>query len=403
MKIDRVEVFVTELPERIRRRLSTGTRDSGGPGEILGKPLLVKIHANGAVGYGAVRPITPGHFLPDTVHSVFVAVRDFIGPMLIGRSVADIEMIWRACDLVLPENVNARAAVDVALHDLLGKLLGVPVHVLLGGRAQDRIPLEGSVSLSSDGHEAVDECRRLYEMYGLRNFSLKAGGPGGWKGDVANVATLRKAFGDDVTLGLDPNMAWTTGDAIRALHAMREYDVAYIEQPVERSDLAGLARVRANAGGVSIIADESIHGLHDVLKIIEMDAADALCVKLYKLGGYRAAMKLTVLAEAANLQVDVGGRRSCRASRRHQSRTTTPLSPHRSCCRGEFLYGVGGVKIDPLVPETDFVIDNGYVMVPTGPVSELLSMRARFAPTRSCTPRLNSNRYSAATSPWPGE
>lgn len=368
MKIDRVEVFVTELPERIRRRLSTGTRDSGGPGEILGKPLLVKVHANGAVGYGAVRPITPGHFLPDTVHSVFVAVRDFIGPMLIGRSVADIEMIWRACDLVLPENVNARAAVDVALHDLLGKLLGVPVHVLLGGRAQDRIPLEGSVSLSSDGHEAVDECRRLYEMYGLRNFSLKAGGPGGWKGDVANVATLRKAFGDDVTLGLDPNMAWTTGDAIRALHAMREYDVAYIEQPVERSDLAGLARVRANAGGVSIIADESIHGLHDVLKIIEMDAADALCVKLYKLGGYRAAMKLTVLAEAANLQVNVGGtaimsRIEAASIAHYYAAVPAPLM----LPGGEFLYGVGGVKIDPLVPETDFVIDNGYVMVPTGP------------------------------------
>jgi len=368
MKIERVEVFVTELPEKIRRVMSTGVRDSGGPGEIIGKPLLVKVHAGGAVGYGAVRPVTPGHVLPDTVQSVFTGVRDFIGPLLIGRNVSDIESFWQRCDLVLPGNVNARAAVDVALHDLLGKLLGVPVHVLLGGRAQDRVPLEGSVSLSSDGHEARDECQRLYETYGLRNFSLKAGGPGGWRSDVANVEALRKGFGSGITLGLDPNMAWTTGDAIRALHAMRDYEIAYLEQPVERHDLAGMARVRANAGGVSIIADESIHGLHDALTIAQMNAADALCIKLYKFGGYRLAMKLTALAEAANMQVNVGGtaimsRIEAASIAHYYAAVPSPLM----LPGGEFLYGVGGVKVDPLVPETDFAVKDGHVTVSTGP------------------------------------
>lgn len=85
--IDRIEVFVTELPTRIQRTFSSGSYDTGAPQDLLGKPVLVAIHSGGAVGYGQIRPISPGHFVADTVHSVVAAITEIYGPLLLGLMV----------------------------------------------------------------------------------------------------------------------------------------------------------------------------------------------------------------------------------------------------------------------------------------------------------------------------
>ena len=91
MAIDRIEVCVTDLPIRLQRELSSGPYDTGASGTLLGKPVLVKIHADGVTGYGQIRPISPGHFIPDTVHSMVGAIKDVYGPKLIGTDVLDFE------------------------------------------------------------------------------------------------------------------------------------------------------------------------------------------------------------------------------------------------------------------------------------------------------------------------
>ena len=91
--IDRIEVFVTELPVRLQRTFSSGSYDTGPPKELLGKPVFVKIYADGVVGCAQIRPISPGHFVADTVHSMVAAITDIYGPGLIGRDIFDIEAI----------------------------------------------------------------------------------------------------------------------------------------------------------------------------------------------------------------------------------------------------------------------------------------------------------------------
>lgn len=79
LPIDRIEVLVTDLTVRVQREISSGAYDTGVTGTLIGKPVLVKIHADGVTGYGQIRPISPGHFIPDTVHSVVAAITEVYG------------------------------------------------------------------------------------------------------------------------------------------------------------------------------------------------------------------------------------------------------------------------------------------------------------------------------------
>jgi FAD binding domain/Mandelate racemase / muconate lactonizing enzyme, N-terminal domain len=114
--IDRIEIFITELPTRLRRTFSSGSYDTGAPRDLLGKPVLVKIYADGTVGCAQIRPISPGHFVADTVHSVVAAIADIYGPNLLGRDIADLESIWEMFDARLAGNPAARAVLDNALY-----------------------------------------------------------------------------------------------------------------------------------------------------------------------------------------------------------------------------------------------------------------------------------------------
>jgi L-alanine-DL-glutamate epimerase-like enolase superfamily enzyme len=368
MRIDRIEIFITNLPARYMRRTAGSSSDTGASGDLMGKPILVKVYADGVVGYGQVRPTGRNHFLADTSLSVVATIRDYYGPRLIGADLEDIELLWSDFDRILPRNGAARAVLDYAMHDALGKKLGVPVHTLLGGRAQPVIPLEWSVSLADSHAELIADCRKAIDEFAIHSLSLKAGGPDGWRADVETVAAVRKAVGPDIELGLDANMGWTVPEAIRALTEMLKYDITYVEQPIPAHDLAGLALVRAAVGGVAIIADEGVHDGHDVVAIAAANAADAVCLKLVKVGGIRAARKITAVAEAVNLKVNLGG--TCVMSQLEAAAIAHYYAsvPKASMLPGgEFIFGLGGVLQDPLVPETDFVIGRGEVAVPMSP------------------------------------
>ena len=110
MAIERIEVFVTELPARLQRTFSSGSWDTGPAGQILGKPVLVKIHADGITGVGQIRSISPGHFLPDTPQSMVAAITEVFGPLMIGRELTEIETINEVLTSRLAGNSAARSA-----------------------------------------------------------------------------------------------------------------------------------------------------------------------------------------------------------------------------------------------------------------------------------------------------
>jgi muconate cycloisomerase len=273
--IERIEVFVTELTVRVQRTVSSGAYDSGPRERELGKPVLVKIYADGIIGYGQIRPISPGHFVADTTQAAVAAISEVYGPALIGKQLFDIEAINEALDKRLHGNPAARAALDIALYDAMGKALGIPVYKLLGGGCQLRIPLEWSVGMAEDPAVMVAEARRAVEEFGIRVLCLKAADRRGWRQDVANFEAVRRALGDEVAIGVDPNTGWTVADTIRAVDALRDLGLSYIEQPIERRDLRGLAEIRRAARGIPLMADEGLFTLQDAFALAQAGAVDA--------------------------------------------------------------------------------------------------------------------------------
>jgi L-alanine-DL-glutamate epimerase-like enolase superfamily enzyme len=366
--IDRIDVFVTDLPVRLQRTFSSGRYDTGPSREQLGKPVLVRLSADGVVGHGHIRPISPGHFVPDTTHSVVAAITELYAPVLLGRSIFDIESIHAALDRRLPGNPAARAAVDLALHDAVGHALQTPVYNLLGGLCQSSNPLEWSVSLAVDVNTMIEESRRAVETFGMRVLCIKAADHRGWRQDVRNFEAVRRAVGPDVVIGIDPNTGWTLPDALQAVHALRPFDVGYIEQPIARRDLPGLAEIRRIAQGVPVMADESLFTLDDALSLVQARAVDAFCIKLYKVGGFTAARKIAAVAEAGNVLLNCGGlavQSQLEAAAAAHFYASTPA--HRMMGAGEFVFGLNTTAPDPIVADCGFVVRNGCVDVPTAP------------------------------------
>ena len=157
-------------------------------------------------------------------------------------------------------------------------------------------------------------------------------------------------------------------NAAAHLRALQDQRVDYLEQPVKRSDLRGMAAIKRAATGVPLMADEACGSIHDAHALVAADAADVFCIKLYKHGGITPARKIAAIAEAANLKINCGGLavfsqlEAAAGAHFYASRPTEHVMP-----AGEFIFGLGVIGPDPIVPETDFVVEDGHVQPPRGP------------------------------------
>jgi len=368
MRIERIEIRVTDLKTRLERQRSTGPYDTGAPGALLGKPVLVTIFAEGVVGGGQIRPLAPHHAMPDTYATMISMIKEVCGPRLIGQRIFDVESIHGLFDNLAPANYMARAALDAALYDAVGRAVNQPVYNLIGGLAQPRIPLEWSISMASDPKKMVDDAERALHEFGIRVLCIKSGHPGGWRQDAVHFRLIREAVGEGVVIGMDPNTGWTVSETLQALQALRDHRVDYLEQPVKRTDLAGMAAIRRAATGVPLMADEACQSIQDAQAIIAAEAADVLCIKLYKHGGITPARKIAAVAEAANVKINCGGLavlsqlEAAAGAHFYASRPSEHVMP-----AGEFIFGLGVIGQDPLVPETSLVVKEGHVAPPGGP------------------------------------
>ncbi len=299
MKVTDVEVFLVGLPTRRPHRWA-GLR---GP---IGRYVVVRVRTDeGVEGWGET-PCLPdwggayGRHYGETPQSVRHVIRDLLLPVLHEHHPFDIPRIHAAMDQVVKGHPYAKAAVDIALHDLKGRALGVPVYDLLGGRVREWVPVGHSLGLM-DVEQAAEEAAQAVRE-GIRHIKVK-GGPDPRR-DVAAVAAVRRAVGEDVEIRLDANQAYTVPVAVRTLRAMEGFGLAIAEQPAEGVDeLAAIAR----AVTVPLMADESAWTMRDVLHLREAGAARYVSLYVTKPGGLYRARQMAAILEAAGLEADVGG------------------------------------------------------------------------------------------------
>jgi L-alanine-DL-glutamate epimerase-like enolase superfamily enzyme len=227
------------------------------------------------------------------------------GPLtdvLLGRSAEDLHDLLVETSRAVVGNHGAKAAIDVALHDLAARQLQVSLPRFLG-TSRHRVPTDVTISAGDAERLGEDASKRVAE--GFTVLKLKVGTDAFT--DVNRVRSVRAAVGDDVTIRLDANQGWTPKQAINVIRALEDaaVDVEFVEQPVAAEDLDGLATVTA-AVDTPVMADESCFGLRDLHAIIERRAADLVNIKLAKCGGLRAARAMLELASAHGVGCIVG-------------------------------------------------------------------------------------------------
>ena len=195
----------------------------------------------------------------------------------------------------------AIAGVEMALLDLKGKALGVPVAELLGGYSREQVPVIGYLFI--DEPEANAQKAADFVAAGHTELKLKVGRDLGQ--DYDSIAAIRDRVGSDVKLRIDANMNWSVPAAIKWIRALERFDLQFVEQPVPDFDIAGLAQVRRSVS-VPIAADESCTSLRSALELIKADACDIFVVYPSEAGGLTRALQIAALATAAGKWCAIG-------------------------------------------------------------------------------------------------
>jgi L-alanine-DL-glutamate epimerase-like enolase superfamily enzyme len=231
------------------------------------------------------------------------AVAEVFRDRLVGRDPDDLNALLTEVRDAVPGNANAKAAVDVALHDLAARRLGVPLVRLLGGTAL-AVPTDVTVSAGTPDELAASARARLTDGFGVLKLKV---GTGDSTADVERVRAVRAAVGPKPRVRLDANQGWTPKTAVRAIRTIEDagLDVELVEQPVPAADLEGLAFVTARVD-TPVLADESVFSVGDLVEVIRRRAADMVNVKLAKCGGLAPGRTLLELAVAAGMGTMVG-------------------------------------------------------------------------------------------------
>lgn len=294
MKITEVRLAKISVPLRVPFKTALRTVNSV-------EDVIVEIRTDvGALGYGEAPPT--GVITGDTTGAIIGAINDHIAKNIIGMEIDNLEDVLQKIQKSIVHNSSAKAAVDMAVWDLYGQLYKIPVYKLLGG-ARKQIVTDITISVNEPeqmAHDAIDAIKRGYDC-----LKVKVGANP--ELDVARLAAVRKAVGDDVLIRIDANQAWSQKQAVRILNQMQEkgLKLELVEQPVKAADIEGLKFVTENSY-VPVLADESVFSPEDAMKIMQNHAADYVNIKLMKCGGLYNALKIISAAEVYGIECMLG-------------------------------------------------------------------------------------------------
>ncbi|HEY0756642.1 MAG TPA: dipeptide epimerase [Ktedonobacteraceae bacterium] len=251
--------------------------------------VLIEIRHDNFVGYGEA---APDEYYGENQQTVLACL-----PILAASLGADpfpIEAIMQRLNHVLRLHPSAKAALNMALYDLVGKMLNVPLYKILG-LAPQATPLT-SFTIGIDTPQAMAEKARQAQGYPILKIKV------GTKNDLDNIKAIRDVR-DSAVLRVDANTGWTPKEAIQMINALAPYNIEFVEQPVVATDLAGLKLIRENVP-VPIMADESCVTVEDIPRLA--GCVDAVNLKLMKSNGLTNVLKMIHVARAHHLKIMLG-------------------------------------------------------------------------------------------------
>ncbi|MFW9803769.1 MAG: mandelate racemase/muconate lactonizing enzyme family protein [Candidatus Thorarchaeota archaeon] len=250
---------------------------------------------NGITGIGEACP------LPFTADDDFNHIKRVIdqdlGPSMIGKNPFDFDLLNENLDEYPLAGGTARAGVDIALHDLAGKLRGVPIYQILGGLSRDHVDLAKVLGIGNPAEIAKMALQEVEQ--GAKAIKIKVGIEPAQ--DIETLKLVRDVVGDSVGIRADANTGYSVETALKVLRRTENIDLEYLEQPVAADDYDGLSQIRQESG-TPIMADESLYTIKDAESLIGHESVDFFGLKLIKHGGIYRANQIASLAEEHGIE-----------------------------------------------------------------------------------------------------
>lgn len=241
---------------------------------------------DGRVGHGSA-PATAA-ITGDTHGSIIDALRNHVGPRLVGGDVVHLNDLAAVIQGALVHNGNAKAAAEIALYDLWGQLHGAPLHQLLGG-GDPRLETDITISVDAIDKMVADSLDALAR--GFTSLKVKVGKD--MATDIERMRAVHQAVAGRAVLRLDANQGWSAREAIHAIRTLEDAGVRMelVEQPVKAHDIDGLREVTTQVR-TPVMADESAFGPREAIDLVRSRAADIVNIKLMKAGGISNALRI---------------------------------------------------------------------------------------------------------------
>lgn len=240
----------------------------------------------------------------DSLESIHGAIVHTFTPLLIGKSLLAYEQILQSVHHAMVGCSSAKAAIDMAVYDLVAQHCGLPLYQFLGGYT-DHIETDYTVSVNSP-QEMGDDAIRYIES-GFNVLKIKVG-KDGLEEDIDRIKHIRSRIGKQAKIRVDANQGWTVKEAVRFIRRMEDMDldVELVEQPVKAYDIEGLKAV-TDAVETPVMADESVFSPAQAFEVLKRRAADMINIKLMKSGGIYKAQIINHIAEECGVECMVGG------------------------------------------------------------------------------------------------
>ncbi|MFJ8236592.1 mandelate racemase/muconate lactonizing enzyme family protein [Ureibacillus sp. NPDC094379] len=294
MKIKQIEVFAINLPLIKPFVISYATYPNM-------PSIIVKLTTEcGLVGWGESVP--DDHVTGETPEATFAVIKNTLAPILIGQNPMQFEKIHELMDAAVKDVPAAKAAIDIACFDVVGKKLCVPVYQLIGGRYHEKFPVTHVLSID-EPEKMADEAEQCIEL-GYSSFKMKVGRD--VSGDVKRIKAVRNRVGDAIAIRVDVNQGWkNSANTLQALRQLESIGLDWLEQPVVADDIDAMVEIKSKTS-TPVMIDEGIRNVRDMREIIAKRAADKVNIKLMKCGGIYPAMKLANMAEMAGIECQIG-------------------------------------------------------------------------------------------------
>jgi L-alanine-DL-glutamate epimerase-like enolase superfamily enzyme len=315
--------------------------------------VLVRLRTReGVVGWGEASPYSP---VTGETQAVDLAVGKDLANFVRGRDPFMLSAIVSDMDGFTPSNTSMKAALEMAVWDICGKLAGQPVYKLLGGY-RDSFETDITIGMGTPAEMANKATK--YVQDGFKTLKVKLGdGP---EPDTARMKAIRDAIGYSIKVRTDANQGWTAAETVRALRMMEKYQMQICEQPVPYWDLAGLKFSRDNSP-TPIMADESVHSPHDAFAVTRENAVDCINIKLMKSGGLLRGVQIATVAASAGV--------TCMVGCMEETRLALTAGAHLVCSQKNIVYadldGFLELSVDPVIGGMQ--MKDGIVTLPNTP------------------------------------